>query len=127
MTTEDGINVPAIHAEELRTAQFREHPCTLVAYHAPTPVMTEYHHTRPVFLQDRLYGRIVYGPDKWVCSNCHDAIHAWLYHLLGMWERPTYMGRAARLEAERTFEWYRAEKMRIDGAPLSASTRKEKA
>ena len=95
-----------VHTETIRTAQFTDHPCELVSYHAPTPVMTEYHHSKPVFLQNRLYGRIVHGADLWVCSNCHDAIHAWLYWLLGMWGKPTYIGRAAKAEAERAYEWY---------------------
>lgn len=85
------------------------HPCELVAYHAPRPVVTEFHHTKPVFLQNTLYGHIVYPADLWVCSNCHEAIHAWLYWLLGERKQPDYIGRAAKVEAERTFQWYRDE------------------
>lgn len=106
-------DLPAVHVEHARTAQFTEHPCSLVAYHAPTPVMTEYHHTKPVFLQERLYPRVLFKADKWVCSNCHDAIHAWLYWLLGMRAKPTYMGRAARIEAEATYAWYLSEQERL--------------
>ncbi len=95
--------------EQPRTAFYDAHPCQLVAYHAPEPVVTEYHHTKPVFLQNRLYGRIVHGPDLWVCSNCHEAIHAWLYWLLRERRRPPHIGRRAKAEAERTFAWYRAE------------------
>lgn len=87
-------------------AFFDDKPCELVAYHAPTPVMTEFHHTRPVFLQNRLYGRIIYPADLWLCSNCHDAVHAWLYWLLGERREPPYIGRAAKAEAERTYTWY---------------------
>ena len=83
--------------------------CELVKYHAPEPVMLEFHHTKPVFLQNRLWGQITYGPDLWVCSNCHDAIHAWLYWLFGERREPTHIGRAARAEAERTYAWYTAE------------------
>lgn len=95
-----------IHPEDIRTAQFTERPCSLVGYHAPTPVMTEYHHRKPVFLQNRLYGQIRYPADMWLCSNCHDAVHAWLYWLLGMRQRPTFIGRAAKAEAEQTYAWY---------------------
>jgi hypothetical protein len=90
----------------VRTAQFTNQPCELVGYHAPQPVMTEHHHRKPVFLQERLYGKTIYPADLWVCSNCHAAIHAWLYWLLGEWAKPTYIGRAARTEAERTYAWY---------------------
>jgi len=102
-----------IHAPDQRTAQYAERPCQLVSYHAPTPVMTEYHHTKPVFLQNRLYGKIVYPADLWVCSNCHDAIHSWLYWLLGEWRQPLHIGRAAKAEAERTYQWFRSEQERL--------------
>lgn len=91
-------------------AFFDAHPCELLDYHAPKPVMTEFHHTRPVFLQNRLWGQIRLGPDLWVCGNCHDAVHAWLYYLLGERRQPTYIGRAAKAEAERTFDWYTSER-----------------
>lgn len=92
-----------------RKAFHAEHPCQLNAYHAPLPVMTEYHHQKPVYLQNRLYGRIVYGPSLWVCGNCHDAIHAWLYWLLGEHKQPPYIGSHAKAEAQRTFDWYISE------------------
>lgn len=92
-----------------------DQPCTLVTYHAPQPVMVEFHHSKPVFLQNRLYSKIVYGPDKWVCSNCHDAIHAWLYWLLAMHREPIQVGRLAKAEAQRTFQWYKDEEARLNG------------
>lgn len=94
-------------------AFFGEQPCQLADYHKPHPVMTEFHHQKPVFLQNRLYGKIVYGPSLWVCANCHEAIHAWLYYLLGEHREPPYIGRLARLEAEKTYQWYLAEKARL--------------
>jgi hypothetical protein len=96
-----------------RTAFHVDRPCQLNRYHAPEPVMTEFHHRRPVFLQNRLYGRVRYGPDLWVCSNCHDSIHAWLYWLLGEHRRPPYIGRNAKAEAQRTFNWYVLERMDV--------------
>lgn len=101
------------YVEKQRTAFAQDKPCSLVAYHAPTPVMTEYHHSHPVYLQNRLYGQIIDGPDTWVCSNCHDAIHAWLYWLLGERKQPPYIGRAAKAEAQRTYDWYRSERERL--------------
>jgi hypothetical protein len=103
--TSDGVPV--------RQAFFENAPCELLDYHAPKPVMTEYHHTKPVFLQNRLYGQIAFGPDLWVCSNCHDSIHAWLYWLLGERREPPYIGRAAKTEAERTYKWYIEERARL--------------
>ncbi len=96
-----------------RTAFAVLRPCTLATYHAPTPVLTEYHHSKPVFLQNRLYGKIIYGADVWACGNCHDAVHAWLYWLLGERAQPPYMGRNTKAEAERTYVWYLAERERL--------------
>lgn len=96
-------------------AMASEKPCELVDYHAPKPVVTEFHHTKPVFLQNRLYGRIVYGADLWACSNCHEAIHAWLYWLLGERRQPPYIGRAAKAEAERTYQWFTSEQEKQHG------------
>lgn len=109
--------VPPQRLPSPRTAFWNEHQCQLVSYHAPQPVMTEFHHSRPVFLQNRLYGVIKYGPDLWLCSNCHDAVHAWLYFLLGERRMPTAVGRAAKAEAQRTFDWFLAEADRV-GLPV---------
>ena len=83
-----------------------ERPCELAAYHAPAPVMTEGHHIHPVFLQNRVYGQIRDNELKYLCGNCHDAVHAWLYWLLGERREPLNVGRLAKAEAERTFTWY---------------------
>lgn len=95
------------------TAFYDAQPCTLVAYHAPLPLITEFHHSKPMYLQNRLYGKVVYAADMWVCSNCHDSIHAWLYWLLGERRKPPYIGRAAKAEAERTYLWFRSEAERL--------------
>lgn len=87
--------------------------CQLVEYHAPKPTMVEYHHQKPVFLQNELYGEIKYGPSLWVCGNCHDSIHAYLYFLLGEHREPPQIGRAAKAEALRTHGWYLLEKERL--------------
>lgn len=98
-----------MHDHTPLTAFANVQPCQLVSYHAPKPVMTEYHHTKPVFLQNRVYGKIVYGADLYVCSSCHDSIHAWLYWLLGEHRQPEGVGRAAKTSAEATFKWYTEE------------------
>lgn len=100
-----------------KQAPFRDHNCELVQYHAPEPSVVEYHHTKPVFLQNRLYGNIQYGPDLWLCANCHDSVHEWIYWLIGMRNNMPHVGRAAKAEAERTVEWYRSERQRL-GLPL---------
>lgn len=92
-----------------RTAFAGDHPCELVSYHAPAVIVTEFHHSRPVYLQNRLYGQIRYPADKWLCSNCHEAVHAWIYWLFGERKQPPNIGRAAKAEAERTVAWYVAE------------------
>ena len=102
----------SLATEAARKAFADERSCQLVTYHAPKPVMLEYHHQKPVELQNRLYGRILYGPSLWVCGNCHDAVHAWLYWLLGEHREPTDVGRAAKAEAQRTFDWYLSEAVR---------------
>ena len=91
---------------EPKTAYADQQSCRLLTYHAPAPVVIEYHHSKPVFLQNRAYGHIVHAPDLWVCSNCHEAIHAWLYWLLGERRQPPAIGRAAKAEAERTYQWW---------------------
>lgn len=103
----------AIRTPAPARAFWGDQTCELVTYHAPEPVMVEYHHQKPVFLQNTLYGKVIYGPSLWVCSNCHDAVHAWLYYLLGEHRAPARIGYAARREAERTFAWFNSEKERL--------------
>lgn len=91
---------------EPRQAFAADQHCELVTYHAPAPVIVEHHHQKPEFLQRRIYGKTIYGPSLWVCGNCHDAIHAWLYWLLRERAEPPQIGYAARKEAERTHSWY---------------------
>lgn len=100
MSTESAIPMKAFSGEQ---------PCQLVSYHAPQPVMTEFHHQKPVYLQHRLYGEVRFPPSLWLCGNCHDAVHAWLYWLLGEHREPPRVGRAAKLEAQSTFDWYTSE------------------
>ncbi len=89
------------------TASAALRPCELRTYHAPVPVITEGHHRHPVYLQNRVYGRIVDPELMWLCSTDHESVHAWLYWMLGERAKPAVdPGRLARAEAELTFAWY---------------------
>lgn len=100
---------------ELRTATAASHPCELYAHTAPPVVIrTQYHHSKPVFLQNELYGRIVYPADTWLCGLCHDSVHETLDWMLGKGRQPNPLpGRKTYAEAERTYDWYVAEKERL--------------
>ncbi len=94
---------------EVRTATATSRPCQLHRYHAPAVVQTEGHHRHPVYLQNRVYGRIQDPELLWVCGNDHAAIHEWVSWLLGEAREPApHPGRLAKAEAERTVAWYRA-------------------
>lgn len=93
-----------------RTASAADQPCQAYKYHAPIPVRTQFHHTKPVYLQNRLYGKIIYGPELWVCGTCHDSIHEWLGWLLGESRRPNpEPGYKIKYLAEETYSWYMGE------------------
>jgi hypothetical protein len=103
---------------EIRTATAAEKPCELYAYHAPTPSRTQGHHIRPVYLQNRVYGKIIDGTLLWVCGNCHDNIHEWLGYLLGESRRPNpEPGRLAKAQARWTYDWYVAEEALLNEYP----------
>lgn len=94
---------------DLIAAPAADKPCQLHRHHAPTVVRTQGHHRHPVYLQNRLYGRIVLPELLWVCGTCHDSIHAWLDWLLRDARRPNpEPGRLVKAEAQRTFAWYQA-------------------
>lgn len=93
---------------ELRTAQANDRPCELYAHsRTPRPSRTQGHHRHPVYLQNRVYGRIRDPELLFVCGLCHDSIHDVLSWMLGEARKPSPMpGRNAVREAERTFAWY---------------------
>lgn len=89
-------------------AEAADRPCQLYAYHAPAVVQTEGHHVHPVYLQNRVYGRIRDNELKYLCGNCHAAVHRWIAWLLGEQSKPNpEPGRLAKAEAQRTVDWYR--------------------
>lgn len=95
--------------EELRSARATEQPCELYAYHSPRPSRTQGHHRHPVYLQNRVYGRIRDADLTWLCGTCHDNVHEWLSWLLGEARRPDpEPGRKAKTEARRSLDWYLA-------------------
>lgn len=92
-----------------RTAPAAQQPCRLYGYHHPAPLRTQFHHSRPVYLQLRVYGRTVHPADTWLCGTCHDAVHETLDWLLGEGREPhPAPGRKTLAEARRTAGWYLA-------------------
>lgn len=85
-------------------------PCTLYAHTgSPWPIRTQYHHSRPVYLQNRVYGEIRYGPDTWLCGLCHDSVHEVIAWLLGEGRQPNpEPGRNTLAAAQATVDWYHA-------------------
>lgn len=99
----------SIYVPELRTAPAGERPCEVRIYHRPEPVITQGHHIHPVFLQNRLWGKIRDNTFLWVCGTDHDSIHAWLYYLLGEHHKPAVdPGPLVRARAQASFDWYLA-------------------
>lgn len=99
---------------EIRTAPAADKPCELHKYHAPRPIRTQYHHSKPVYLQNRVYGSIRYGADTWLCGTDHDSLHEVIDWLLGEGREPNPKpGRQVMAEAQRTVDWYRAAQKEI--------------
>lgn len=90
------------------TALASERPCELYAHScSPHPSRTQGHHRKAVYLQNRVYGKIVDGELMWLCGLCHDSVHDWLSWLLGEARKPSpEPGYKAKAEAVRTFQWY---------------------
>lgn len=90
-------------------ARATDRPCQLHRYHAPAPSRTQGHHRRPVYLQNRVYGRIQDPTLMWLCGNCHDSVHEWIGWLLGESREPNpHPGRLAKAEAQYSVDWYLA-------------------
>lgn len=108
-----------------RTAPAGLHPCQLYAHvAAPVPVRTQYHHSRPVYLQNRVYGRILHPADTWLCGLCHDAVHETIDWLLGEGRQPSPMpGRNTIAEARRTVAWYQQAQLEAEERPTGALPR----
>lgn len=93
--------------ETIRTAPADQKPCEIRSNHGFPILVTQGHHRRPVFLQNRIYGKIVDTELMWLCGSDHDNVHAWLYHLLAERSKPTVdPGRFIRAEAQATYAWY---------------------
>lgn len=92
---------------EPKTAKASEQPCSLYAYHRPRPSRTQGHHRHPVYLQNKVYGKIRDPELIYVCGTCHDNIHEWLSFLLGDARKPSpEPGRLAKKEALYSYEWF---------------------
>lgn len=93
---------------EIRTASAAVQPCQLYSHTtSPVPSRTQGHHRHPIYLQERVYGRVKDPDLLWVCGLCHDNIHEALGWLLGESRRPDPMpGYKALAEAKRAYLWY---------------------
>lgn len=90
------------------TATAASRPCELYEYHAPKVVQTEGHHSKPVYLQRRLWGEVRDDTVTYLCGNCHSAVHEVVGWMLGESRKPDPMpGWKTVSEAARTVEWYR--------------------
>lgn len=89
--------------QSIRTASAVLRPCQLRAYHGFLYTTVQGHHRFPVYLQNRVYGRIQNPELLWLCGTDHDSTHSWLYYLLGERARPeVHPGRLVVAEAERS-------------------------
>jgi hypothetical protein len=101
---------------EIRTLPATTRPCQIYHYHRPRPLRTQGHHRHPVYLQNRVYGRILDADLLWVCGTCHDNLHEIISWLLGEGRMPDPLPSTHSktwIEAKRTVDWYhtaRAEK-----------------
>lgn len=84
-------------------------PCELHTSHSPVVVRTQGHHRFPVYLQNRVYGKIVIPDLLWICGTGHDSIHDWLPYALGdSTRRPDVKpGWKTMDEVEAVVDWYR--------------------
>lgn len=98
-----------IEFEDVRDAQAALRPCELYAHNtSPIPSRTHGHHRYPVYLQNRVYGRIVIPDLMWLCGLCHDSVHDWISWILGEARKPIIEpGRNAKIEANKAVKWYR--------------------
>lgn len=92
---------------EPRTARAADRPCALYKAHSPRPSRTQGHHRKPVYLQNRAYGKIQDPTLLWLCGSCHDSVHDWLSWLLREAREPSpHPGRNAKAEAQAAFDWF---------------------
>lgn len=86
-------------------------PCEMYADHGSArPSVTQGHHVKPIYLQNRKYGKIVDGTLLFLCGTCHDNTHAWIYWLMGERKQPDPVPppRAQAL-ARKTVDWFLAD------------------
>lgn len=85
-------------------------PCELYRDHGTArPSVTQGHHIRPIYLQNRKYGRIQDPELMYLCGTCHDNVHAWLYWIMGERKKPDPEPPArAKRQAWQTYEWFQS-------------------
>lgn len=95
--------------QEIRTAQAAEKPCAMYRHLWPRPTRTQGHHRHPVYLQNRVYGKIRDSELLYLCGLCHDSVHDWLSYLLGEGRKPNpEPGPRIKAEAKLSYEWYKS-------------------
>lgn len=100
--------VTILEVPEIRIASAADKPCELYLDHGSArPSVTQGHHPKPVYMQNEVYGKIVYGGVIYLCGTCHDNVHAWLYFLTGKRRRPDPdPPPRARAMAREAYDWY---------------------
>lgn len=106
-------HLPLDMVSKLFTASALQRPCQLYRDHGSArPSITQGHHLRPVYLQKRKYGRVLYGDLMWLCGTCHDNTHAWTYWLMGERKKPTpHPPLRARALAQAVIDWYESDEV----------------
>lgn len=91
-----------------RLASAAAKPCSMYQDHGSArPAFTQGHHLYPVYLQNKVWGRIVLPNLVWLCGTCHDNLHGWLYWIQGeRFATPIGVPARARAAAEAVDRWY---------------------
>lgn len=92
------------------SADGSERPCRFHKYHWPPVLETELHHLKPVYLQNRVHGKIVDPTTAPACPTGHSNFHAWISYLLGeRRRRPWRLGTRVEMKhAREVVDWYLA-------------------
>lgn len=82
--------------------------CTGASSHAPHPLWTERHHTRPKYLSALLGVPIVHEVVP-LCANCHGRVHHALHHLINEGVQIHRLSDGEQLLVNLAWDWWRGE------------------